>query len=409
MKNLGEQMNFEPDPVEASFREEVRQFLKESLPEDMARTGISGFLTARPESLEWQRILARKGWSVPHWPVEYGGPNWTARQRYIFDEECYLAGAPLPNVAGVGLVGPVIFTYGTEEQKERFLPGIRNGETYWIQGFSEPGAGSDLASLRTTAVRDGDHYIVNGQKIWTSHGKYGDWNFVLVRTRQDGKKQEGISFLLVDVNSPGVTVRPIESLEGSHHLAEVFYDNVRVPAKNLVGEENKGWGYTKFLLFNERAFYGAEAPSLKRYLSKIKRHASVEQNGRRPLIESPTFAARLAELELEVEAVDLSVSRVIANGLDERNGGNAVSSILKVKGTELAQQLTDMLVETISDYGAYYYPDTNDEPELRGQPFAGPDYAPGLMAELVYRRASSIYGGTNEIQRNIIAKTLFDF
>lgn len=402
-------MNFEPDSADQQFRDEVRAFLKAELPADMAARGNSGFLTGRDDALAWQKILARKGWSVPHWPVEHGGPEWSARQRYIFDEECYLAGAPTPNIGGVGLVGPVIYTFGTEEQKKRFLPGIRNGDTFWIQGFSEPGAGSDLASLRTSAVRDGDHYIVNGQKIWTSFGLYGDWNFLLVRTDPQAKKQAGISFLLLDIKSPGVTVRPLRSLEGSHHLAEVFYDNVRVPIANLVGEENKGWSYTKFLLFNERAFYGAEAPALKRNLQKIKRLASSERVGGAPIINHPSFAARLAELDLEVAAIDMTVSRVIAHGLDERNGGAAVGSVLKARGTELAQRLTDMLVEIAGDYGAYYYPDTNEEPELRGQPFAGPDYAPGLMAELVYRRAASIYGGTNEVQRNIIAKTLFGF
>ncbi len=402
-------MDFEPDSADEAFREEVRAFLKAELPEDLAVRGRAGFLSGHEEAMAWQKILAKKGWSVPHWPVEYGGPKWTARQRYIFDEECYLAGAPVTNIGGIGLVGPVIFTFGTPEQKERFLPGIRNGDTFWVQGFSEPNAGSDLASLRTTAVRDGDHYVINGQKIWTSHGKFGDWNFLLARTDPSAKKQAGISFFLLDIKTPGVTVRPIESLEGSHHLAEVFYDNVRVPVENLIGEENKGWNYTKFLLFNERAFYGAEAPALKRYLQKIKKIASMERAGDQPLINRPTFAARLAELEIEMTAIDMTVSRVIAHGLDERNGGAAVGSILKARGTELAQKLTDMLVETIGDYGAYYYPDTNDEPSLRNLPFTGPDYAPGLMAELIYRRAASIYGGANEVQRNIVSKTLFGF
>ncbi|MBD0417365.1 acyl-CoA dehydrogenase family protein [Oryzicola mucosus] len=402
-------MNFEPDSADQRFREEVRAFLKAELPSDMAARGRSGFLSERDDALAWQKILAKKGWSVAHWPVEYGGPRWTARQRYIFDEECYLAGAPVTNIGGIGLVGPVIYTFGSPEQKERFLPGIRDGNTFWVQGFSEPSAGSDLAALRTSAVRDGDDYIVNGQKIWTSHGKFGDWNFLLVRTDTTVKKQAGISFLLLDIKTPGVTVRPIQSLEGSHHLAEVFYDNVRVPVANRIGEENKGWDYTKFLLFNERAFYGAEAPALKRYLQKIKHLSSLERAGSEPLIRRPTFATRLAEMEIEVAAIDMTVSRVIAHGLDDRNGGAAVGSILKARGTELAQRLTDMLVEVAGDYGAYYYPDTNDEASLRNQSFAGPEYAPGLMAELVYRRAASIYGGANEVQRNIVAKMLFGF
>jgi acyl-CoA dehydrogenase len=312
-------------------------------------------------------------------------------------------------ICSTDLVGPIIYTFGSEAQKKRHLPGIVDGSVYWIQGFSEPGSGSDLASLRTTAVRDGDHYVVNGQKIWTSHGKDGDWNFLLARTDPAAKKQAGISFLLLDVKTPGVTVRPIQSLEGSHHLAEVFYDNVRVPVENLVGEENQGWSYTKFLLFNERAFYGAEAPSLKRYIQKIKTYAAIERDGDRPLIENPTFAARLAEYELEVMAIDMSTTRVIRQGLDERNGGAAVGSMLKVRGTELSQKLTDMLVEAVGDYGAVYYPDENEDPAFRNAPTIGPDYGPGLMAVLIYRRAASIYGGTNEIQRNIIAKTRFGF
>lgn len=403
-------MDFTADPSEDAFRREVRAFLAENLPADLARRGRSGYLANKEDPLWWQKVLATKGWEVPHWPVEHGGPGWNSRQRYIFDEECYLAGAPLQNVAGVALVGPVIYTYGTEEQKARFLPPIRKGEAFWIQGFSEPNAGSDLAALRTTAVRDGDDYIVNGQKIWTSWGTYGDWNFVLVRTDpQAKKKQDGISFLLIDTKSPGVTIRPIQSLEGSHHLAEVFYDNVRVPANNLIGEENKGWGYTKFLLFNERAFYGAEAPALKKYLSKIREYAALERDGDKPLLADPRFAARLAEVELEVAAVDTTVARVIDHGLDDRNGAAAVGSILKVRGTELAGRLTDMLVETMGDYGAYYYPDTNEQAELRNMHRPGPDYAAGLMAELVYRRASQIYGGANEVQRNIIARALFGF
>ena len=400
-------MDFKPDISEQAFRNEVRVFLSENLPSEIAARGRSGYLAAADDQRAWQKILAKKGWSVPHWPVEYGGTGWTAAQRYIFDEECYLAGAPTPIISGIGLVGPVIYTFGSEEQKRRHLPGIRSGDVYWIQGFSEPGAGSDLASLRTSAVRDGDHYIVNGQKIWTSKGKYGDWNFVLVRTDPKAKPQAGISFILIDVRTPGVTVRPIESLEGSHHLAEVFYDNVKVPVENLVGEENKGWNYTKFLLFNERAFYGAEAPALKRYIQKIRRYASLERNGDAPLISNPTFAVRLAEYELEVMAIDMSVAQVIQAGLNERNGGNAIGSILKVRGTELAQKLTDMLVEVIGDYGAAFFPDFNEDAKFRGANHIGPEYAPGLMAELIYRRASSIYGGTNEIQRSLIAKTRF--
>jgi acyl-CoA dehydrogenase len=308
-------MDLTPDPTNEAFREEVRQFLRGHLPADLAWRGQQGYLPDREDSLRWTRILHEtRGWSVTSWPKEYGGPGWTPAQRYLFEEECYLAGAPLQNQAGVTLVGPVIYKFGNAEQKKRFLPPIQKGEVFWIQGFSEPSAGSDLANLRTTAIRHGDHYLVNGQKIWTSWGIYGDWNFVLVRTDPEAKPQKGISFLLVDVRSPGVTVRPITTLDGCHHLAEVFYDNVRVPVENLVGEENKGWSYTKALLFDERAFLGAEAPALKRYLAKIRRYASLERVGDRPLIEDPTFAARLAQFELEVLAIDMTVRQVLHEG-----------------------------------------------------------------------------------------------
>ena len=401
-------MDFIPNPSSAAFRKEVREFLKEHLPADLAWRGQQGYLPDDGDSSRWTRILHEtRGWSVPFWPVEYGGTGWTAEQRYIFEEECYLAGAPLQNQAGVSLVGPVIYKFGNAEQKKRFLPPIQKGEVFWVQGFSEPGAGSDLANLRTSAVRDGDHYVVNGQKIWTSWGIYGDWNFVLVRTDPSAKPQKGISFLLVDVTSPGVTVRPITSLDGCHHLAEVHYDNVRVPAENLVGDENKGWSYTKALLFDERAMLGAEAPALKRYLAKIRRYAKRERAGAAALIDDPGFAARLAQYELEVLAIDMAVQKVLHKGVNEQGDGMALGSILKVRGSEMHQKLTEMLVEVIGDYGAVYYADPNEDHALRGQTFAGPDFAPGLAAELFYRRACTIYGGTAEIQRNIISKALF--
>ena len=278
---------------------------------------------------------------------------------------------------------------------------------FWVQGFSEPGSGSDLASLRTTAIRQGDHYLVNGQKIWTSYGPWGDWCFVLVRTNPEAKPQKGISFLLVDLKTPGVTVRPIATLDGCEHLGEVFYDDVLVPLENLVGEENAGWGYTKYLLFNERAFLGAEAPALKRYLKKIKHYATQHATGRRPLIEDPGFASRLAQYELEVLAIDMTVSRLLHQGVDALSGNMALGSILKVRGSEMHQKLTEMLYELLGDYGPVFYPNPNEDHSLRQASFAGPEYAPGLTAELFYRRACTIYGGTAEIQRNIIAKSMF--
>ena len=401
-------MDFISDPTNEQFRVQVREFLAAHLPADLAWRGQQGYLPDRGDSLRWTRILHETcGWSVPFWPREYGGTGWTAEQRYIFEEECYLAGAPLQNQAGVNLVGPVIFKFGNEEQKRRFLPPIQRGEVFWVQGFSEPGAGSDLASLRTAAVRNGDHYVVTGQKIWTSWGIYGDWNFVLVRTDATAKPQKGISFLLVDMKSPGVTVKPIHTLDGGHHLAEVFYDGVRVPVENLVGEENQGWSYTKALLFDERALLGAEAPALKRYLSKIRRYACQTRDGDRPLLEDPAFAVRLAQYELEVLAIDMTVKRVLHQDISDQGEGMALGSVLKVRGSELHQKLTEMLMEVLGEYGAVFYPDPNEDHSLRGRTFAGPEFAPGLAAELFYRRACTIYGGTAEIQRNIIAKALF--
>ena len=401
-------MDFTPDPASAAFREEVRVFLRQHLPADMAWRGQQGYLPGNDDSQRWTRILYEtRGWSVSFWPKQYGGTDWTAEQRYIFEEECYLAGAPLSNQQGVTLVGPVICEFGDEAQKRRFLPPIQKGEVYWVQGFSEPGSGSDLASLRTSAIRDGAQYIVNGQKIWTSNGLWGEWCFLLVRTDPEAKPQKGISFLLVDMKTPGVTVRPMTTLDGGHQLAEMFFDNVRVPVENLVGEVNKGWGYTKFLLFNERAFLGAEAPALKRYLAKIRQYATRERVGERPLLQDPAFAARLAQYELEVLAIDMTVKKVLHQGVSELNGGMAIGSMLKVRGSELHQKLTEMLVEVLGDYAAVYYPDPNEDHALRGQKFCGPDFAAGLAAELFYRRACSIYGGTAEIQRNIIAKAMF--
>jgi alkylation response protein AidB-like acyl-CoA dehydrogenase len=396
-------MNFDPRPDDEAFRRDIRAFLAASLPADMAQRGLQGYLFNKDDSVRWTKILQQRGWSVPHWPKEHGGPGWTGMQRYIFDEECFLAGTPPILEAGTTLVGPVIYTFGSEAQKRRFLPPIIGGDMVWCQGFSEPGAGSDLASLRTRADRDGDHYFVNGSKIWTSLAQHADWIFCLVRTSQDVKPQQGISFLLFDVKSPGVTIQPIISIDGCHHLNQVFFDNVRVPAENLIGEENKGWGYTKFLLGNERAFAGANVPLLKRYLMKLKRMARQERSGGRPLIEDAAFSQKLAQLELEVKGIDVSVLRVIQEGEATSEGGWAIGSVLKVRGTELQQQLTTLMMEAVGDYSAVFYPD----PDLAGlvnQLLPGPDYAAGLGADFFYHRACTIYGGSNEIQRGIIAK-----
>ena len=341
---------------------------------------------------------------MPNWPVEYGGPGWTIGQRHIFEEECFAAGCPALSPQGVFLVGPIIYAFGSDAQKERFLPAIRNGDHLWAQGFSEPNAGSDLASLQTRADRDGDHYVVNGQKIWTSEAQYSEWLFLLVRTGFTGKPQAGISFLLVDMKTPGITVRPILSIDGGHILNEVFFDDVRVPVENLVGEENKGWDYGKVLLANERTF-SAEVPRCKGTLQRLKRIAEGTMARGRPLAEDPQFAARIAQLEIDVLAHETTVLRVVAEEEASVASGAPTSSILKVRGTELIQRIGAMTVEALGDDALPAYPEAD---YLLGTPAdpPGSPLAPGVTADFFYRRAITIYGGSNEIQRNIIASEL---
>ena len=398
-------MDFEISGADAAFQQEVRDFLHDQLPADIARKGQRGFLLSHADVCRWQRILYDKGWAAPGWPKEHGGTGWTLMQRQIFEEECGKAGAPLGDTPTMVLLGPVLCHFGTQAQKDRFLLPMLRGELTWCQGFSEPGSGSDLASLRTRADRDGDHYLVNGSKIWTSNAHQTDWLFMLVRTNQEVKKQAGISFLLVDMKSAGIRVRPIVSIDGCHHLNETFYDNVRVPVDNLVGEEGQGWAIAKWLLVNERVFGGADLPAVKRFLGRLKRLAGEERYGDAPLIENRSFALRLAQLEMEVLALEMAVMRVISGGTLANTAGNALGSILKVRGTELQQRLTEMTMEALGDHGPVFHEDP-DGPAAQVPAPPGPDHAPGIAAEFFYRRAASIYGGSNEIQRGIIAKLL---
>lgn len=386
------------------FRQDIRQFISENLPQEMAQRTLMSYHPHKPDVLYWTAKLHERGWSVPNWPVEYGGPGWTLRQLHIFEEECFLAGCPAISPQGLTLVGPVIYTYGTQEQKARFLPGIQTGEVFWAQGFSEPNAGSDLASLRTRAIRDGDHFIVNGQKIWTSEAHYSEWIFLLVRTSTQGKPQAGISFLLADLNTPGIDIRPIKSIDGGHVLNEVFLDDVRVPAENLIGEENMGWTYAKELLGAERTF-SAEVPRLKGMLKRVKDIASTTRVRGLPLLREPGFARRLAELEIQILAQEVTLSRVIAEQEQEHTIDSPTASILKVRGTELVQQLGLLLVEALGEHGLPDYP---EDQYLLSPPVDAPgiDMAWGVAADTLYRRSASIYGGTNEIQRNIIAAQL---
>ncbi len=390
-------MDFLTDPDDAAFREEVRAFLRDNLPADIAERNRRGFHPTKDDELWWTQVLYRKGWSAPHWPVQFGGTGWSPMRRFIFEEECFLAGAPPTCAAGFSLLGPVLYTYGSEEQKQRFLEPTLRGEIFWGQLFSEPNAGSDLASLRTTAVRDGDDYIVNGQKTWTTEGHYADWLFCLVRTDSTVKPQRGISFLIVDAKAPGVTVRPIISIDGARSLNETFLDNVRVPVANRIGDENQGWSYAKLLLEHERAF-SAEVPRNKRLLSQLKQIASQTMAGGERLIEDPVFATRIAEVEIELHALEWLTLRALADMDHGADAKRPTGSVLKIRGSELIQKTGALMVEALGAYGVVAYPEEGFES------LPGPHEAPGKVADFLYRRATTIYGGANEIQRNIIAK-----
>ncbi|AQV98667.1 acyl-CoA dehydrogenase [Cupriavidus necator] len=398
-------MNFQPDPMLDSFRQEVRQFLHQNLPADLPRRK-DGMRSSRADLVRWQRILDANGWGAPYWPKEHGGTGWSVAQRLVFDEECAAAGTPSLDAFAHKLVGPVINHFATAEQKAEHLAHIFSGGRLWCQGFSEPGSGSDLASLRTRAERDGDHYVVNGQKIWTSYAHQADWIFLLVRTDTQAKKQAGISFLLVDMRTPGITVRPIISIDGCHHLNETFFDNVRVPAGNLVGTEGEGWKLTKFLLNNEHATT-ADLPTLRRFLAQLYALAGSARAGGMTLAGRHEFMLRMARYEAELKAITVMVQRVAAMEEDHSPAAHAMGSMLKIRGTELQQRLSEFLVESLGDHGAVAYPAPHAEPARAGVPLPMQDVAQGVATEMFFRRATTIYGGTSEVQRSIIAKSLF--
>ncbi len=377
-----------------AFREEVRAFLAEAY-DDELRTKIGTLATMKEGMKTWQKRLYEKGWIAPNWPQEYGGTGWTVTQKFIFDSERALSGAPEPIPFGVTMVAPVIIAYGNNEQKERFLPRILNSEDWWCQGYSEPGAGSDLASLKTRAELDGDEYVINGSKIWTTYAQYADWIFCLVRTDNSGRKQEGITFLLIDMTSPGVTVRPIDTIDGFHHLNEVFFDNVRVPVANRVGEEGKGWTYAKSLLVHERLSIAGVADS-KREILELRELARQEMNGGRSLLDDPLFAKRLTDIEIKLMALEYTELRALAD-IAQGNPPGPESSLLKLQGTEVQQAIQELRMDIAGYYSATLQGDLT--PEQLGHSFAD------SAQKLYFRgRASSIYGGSNEIQRNITAK-----
>jgi pimeloyl-CoA dehydrogenase large subunit len=390
-------------PEENAFREDVRAFFKAAVPEATRRKIVEGRRLTKDEIVGWARILNKKGWGVSHWPKEFGGTGWTPTQQYIFLEEREKAPAPEPIAFGSQMVGPVIIAFGSEEQKKRFLPRIANADDFWCQGFSEPGSGSDLASLKTTAKKVGNEWVINGQKTWTTYAQYADWIFVLARTDAAAKKQEGISFILVDMKTPGVTVRPIQTIDGGHEVNEVFFDDVKVPLQNLVGQENKGWDYAKFLLSNERTGIARVGISKER-LRRVKELAGIELEGGQPLIEDERFRIKLAQVEVELKALEMLQLRVVAARRTGDNKPDPASSILKIKGSELQQSITELALEVV---GPYAMPlDPGQDSLLRNEPPVGPDWAGPVAPTYFNYRKVSIYGGTNEIQKNIIAKAV---
>jgi len=377
-----------------AFRDEVRQFLDEAWDEEL-QAMVGSLATMKAGMLEWQRRLYRRGWMAPGWPVEHGGADWSPTQYFIFNSERARAGAPDRIPFGVTMVAPVIFTYGNEEQKARFLPRILSSEDWWCQGYSEPGAGSDLAALQTRAERDGEEYVVNGSKIWTTYAQYADWIFCLVRTDNTGRKQEGISFLLIDMKSPGITVRPIDTIDGFHHLNEVFFDNVRVPLANRIGEEGKGWTYAKSLLVHERLQI-AEVADSKRALAEVRELARAELNGGKSLLDDPLFAKRLTDVEIRLMALEFTELRVLAAAAEGTAPGPE-SSLLKLQGTEIQQVLQELRMDVAGYYSATL------QGELRADEL-GHDFADRAQKLYFRGRASTIYGGSNEVQKNITAK-----
>jgi len=397
-------MDLRFSPEDEQFRAEVREFLDAKLTPDMreAAKKTTTVFADKDLAMRWQLILAEKGWAVPAWPREYGGTDWTPTQKYIFGEECAKAHAPGLIPLGLRMLAPVMFKYGTEEQKSYYLPKMLSGEHYWCQGYSEPGSGSDLSSLKTTAVKDGDDYIVNGTKIWTTHAHFADHIFCLVRTNPGVKPQAGITFLLIPMNTPGITVDPIITLAGDHEVNQVFFDDVRVPQSNRVGPENEGWTVAKYLLEFERGGGGA-SPRLKVALDELKAIAQRERADGVPLFEDPGFRKRVAELEIRTAALEFAELVSLARMSRGESPGPG-SSLAKNTSVDIEQQLLTLKLEAIQHYGL---PHANFI-SLNGhnEPWVGPDYAETVTARYLNARAASVFGGSKEVQKNIIAKAV---
>lgn len=403
-------MDLSFSPAEIAFRDEVRTFIRDNLPRETRMKLVEGREMSRQDITGWQRELNAKGWAVPHWPRAWGGQDWSPVQEYILLDELQSAPAPTPLPFNVSMVGPVIAAFGSEAQKQKFLPATANLDIWWCQGFSEPGAGSDLAGLKTTARREGDHYIINGQKTWTTLAQYADWIFLLARTdTQAAKKQQGISFILADMKTPGITVRPIQLIDGGHEVNEVWFDEVKVPAENLVGAENKGWDYAKFLLGNERTSIARVGVSKQR-LRRVRELAAGEQSGGRALLDEPWFREKLAAVEIELKALEITQLRVLADARKAGRHGapDPKSSILKLRGSEIQQATTALLMDVAGPFAIPFQTSTDAEDDTNETPI-GPDGA-GFAAPTYFNwRKISIYGGSNEIQRGIIAKAILGF
>ena len=385
------EISFTEEDIE--FRDEIRSWIENDYPSHIKEKQDKGEILTKEEVIEFHKALAARGWLGYNWPSQYGGTGWTSTQIYIFQKEFGLAGCPNILPFGVGMVGPVIYTFGNEEQKKRFLPDILNFDTWWCQGYSEPGSGSDLASLKTKAVREGDNYIVNGSKTWTTLAQHADWVFNLVRTETTEKRQEGISFLLIDMNTPGVEVEPIITIDGAHEVNSIFFTDVKVPVENLIGEEGKGWTYAKFLLAHERFGIAVVGASI-RQLNKLKQLVSE--------LDSPDLERKVKELEINLSALEMLELRLLSD-LENGSHPGAESSILKIRGTEIQQRLTELFVEASGEY-ALIYPGPHGH--LDSSKPSGPNHAAKSLSKFLNFRKTTIYGGSNEIQKNIISKMI---
>ncbi|MEW5010562.1 MAG: acyl-CoA dehydrogenase family protein [Cycloclasticus sp.] len=397
-------MDLNYSPEDQKFQLEVREFLANEYPADIQKKVANGIKLVKEDYVRWQKILAKKGWVAPGWPEEFGGPGWTPVQKYIFDEECGRVDSLRTVAFGLVMLAPVLMKFGTDEQREKYLSDIYNSDVWWCQGYSEPNAGSDLASLQTKAIKDesGENYIVNGTKIWTTQGHYADMMFALVRTSQEDKKQKGISFLLIDMNTPGITVDPIVTVDGMHVVNQVFLEDVKVPVENLVGTEGLGWTIAKSLLMHERT-YIAQVPRSKKQIERLKKLATKERYNGKPLIEDAAFKAKISAVEVELMALEMTNLRVLSK-LAAGDAPGAESSLLKVKGTEVQQSITALLMEAVGYFGFPYSKEVmlNDWQDEA----IGPEEAAVLAPHYFDWRKSSIYGGSNEIQKNIMAKAV---